>query len=274
MAQSKDKMVLLTLNTHSWQEGDNASCLLHAQEAIQLEQPDVIALQEVNQNETAEQASDARLANSGYVPGNDTIGADNWALCLAERLRDYAWTWTFAHMGYRTWKEGLAVMSRKPILEVRSADLSAAGIDLRRKAVAIRNADGWFCSVHMGWWNDPQDPFSEQWKKLNSFARSLKGPCWLLGDFNSPAHVRGEGYDHILADGWQDCFTRAQKRDSGVTVPGQIDGWRDRPVEGFRLDLCLAAQVGRTLQSRVIFNDSFYPRVSDHFGVLTWEEKP
>ena len=34
MAQSKDKLILLTLNTHSWQEADNASCLRYAAEAI------------------------------------------------------------------------------------------------------------------------------------------------------------------------------------------------------------------------------------------------
>ena len=27
MARSKDKLTLLTLNTHSWQEADNVSCL-------------------------------------------------------------------------------------------------------------------------------------------------------------------------------------------------------------------------------------------------------
>ena len=51
MAQSKDDLRLLTLNTHSWQEADNASCLRYVAEAVLAEHPDVIALQEVNQSE-------------------------------------------------------------------------------------------------------------------------------------------------------------------------------------------------------------------------------
>ena len=75
----------------------------------------------------------------------------------------------------------------------------------------------------------------------------------------------------MLADGWQDCYTRAQVRDAGVTVPGQIDGWRETEVSGFRMDLCLAAQPGITLRSRLIFDGNNEPVVSDHFGVLTEE---
>ncbi|MBO4378705.1 MAG: endonuclease/exonuclease/phosphatase family protein [Clostridia bacterium] len=264
-------MKLLTLNTHSWQETDNVSCLRHVSETLRQEQPDVIALQEVNQNLGSAPAAEQRLKDSGFVTSGDTILEDNWALRLSELAPGYHWSWAYAHIGYRTWKEGVAILSRSPILEVRSRDLSADNVKLRRRALAVRNRFGWFISAHLGWWDDPLDPFPGQWARLNAFARSLEGPCYLMGDFNSPAHVRDEGYDLMLADGWQDCYTRAEERDSGVTVPGQIDGWRQTEVNGFRLDFCLAGQPGRTLRSRVIFNGDFYPAVSDHFGVLTEE---
>ena len=37
MAQSKDKLKLLTLNTHSWQETDSVSCLRHVAETLRQE---------------------------------------------------------------------------------------------------------------------------------------------------------------------------------------------------------------------------------------------
>ena len=92
-----------------------------------------------------------------------------------------------------------------------------------------------------------------------------------MGDLNSPAHVRGEGYDLALSSGWQDCYVRAEERDSGVTVGGQIDGWRKSRVDPMRIDFTLTDAPGRTLRSRVIFNGAFYPVISDHFGVLTEE---
>ncbi len=271
MAQSRDKRILVTLNTHSWQEADNASCLFHVAGAMKEIRPDIIALQEINQHIQAKTASPERLRESGYVPAGDEIGEDNWALLLSEKLPGYHWTWIFAHIGYRSWAEGIALLSRSPVLETRAADLSAPDIRLRRKALAVRTEAGWFCTVHLGWWGDERDPFIGQWEKLNRFARGLGGPCWLLGDFNNPAHLRGQGYDLILRDGWEDCYARAQTRDGGVTVPGQIDGWRETQVDGFRLDACFAGQAGKTLRSHVIFNGKTFPAVSDHYGVLTEE---
>lgn len=275
MAQSKDKLILLTLNSHSWQEADNASCLRYAAEAISAEQPHIIALQEINQQENGPLAAPDRLLKSGFADAGFPIVENNWALLLAERLQGYQWCWAFTHAGYKTWHEGVALLSKSPILEVRCADISAPDLPpdswRRRRVLAIRTAQGWFCSTHMGWWGDEIDPFLGQWQRLQAFTASMEGPCYVMGDFNCPAQTRGEGYDRMLMDGWQDCYARAEDRDGGVTVPGQIDGWREGPVDGLRMDLCMARQPGRTLRSRVIFNGSFHPRVSDHFGVLTWE---
>ena len=279
MARSKDKLILLTLNTHSWQEADNASCLHCAAEAILKEQPDVIALQEINQPEKAPLADPARLAASGWLDGGFAVADRNWALCLAERLRDaglpYQWSWAFTHLGYKTWAEAVAVFCRDPVRAVRCADISSPDLPQdswrRRRALALGTAGGWFCSTHMGWWGDEIDPFIGQWERLKAFTGTLKGPCYVMGDFNCPAQTRAEGYDRMLLDGWEDCFARAEDRDGGVTVPGQIDGWRESRVDGLRMDYCMARQPGRTLRSRVIFDGVNHPQISDHYGVLTWE---
>ena len=271
-------MKLLTLNAHSWQETDNVSCLRHVAETLRQEQPDVVALQEINQRQGDPAAAEERLRKSGFVSAGDAILETNWALALAELVPGYAWSWVYTHVGYRSWEEGIAVMSRMPILEVRSRNLSSPDLPedswRHRRVLAIHTEAGWFCSTHTGWWDDEIDPFPNQWKRLNAFMQTLSGPRWLMGDFNSPAHERGRGYDLILSDGWEDCYARAENRDSGITVPGQIDGWRHEAVSGFRMDLCLAGQPGRTLRSNVIFNGDFHPVVSDHFGVLTEESVP
>ena len=280
MAQSKADLRLLTLNTHSWQEADNASCLRYVAEAVLAERPDVIALQEVNQSENGAPADPGRLRESGFVSCGFDIVENNWALLLAEKLRnageDWYWSWGFAHIGYRSWAEGVALLSRAPLTQVRSIDISDPGLPAdswrHRRVLAGRNEYGWFCSVHAGWWGDEADPFRNQWKRLIGFAQGLDGPRYLMGDFNCPAHLPNEGYALMLASGMQDCYARAADKDAGITVPGQIDGWRDGRVEGLRLDLCLAGQPGRTLRSRVIFNGAFYPVISDHFGVFTWED--
>ena len=79
---------------------------------------------------------------------------------------------------------------------------------------------------------------------------------------------------YLPPDEREEKLARLRKLDAGVTVPGQIDGWRQAEVSGLRLDYCLAGQPGRTLRSRVVFNGDFRPVVSDHFGVLTEEEAP
>ncbi len=271
MVQSKDNLKLLTLNVHGWQETDNALCLRQAAEAIRQEKPDIIALQEVNQRENSPYLSQNDLRDSNFVPAGSDIREDNWAFCLTLLARGYHWSWIHTHLAYGKWEEGVAVLSLAPIAETRFFDLSPKGVHLRRRVLAIRNKYGWFCSAHLGWWNDTRDPFSGQWEKLQVFTDSLSRPCYLMGDFNSPVQLQNEGYEMIVRSGWQDCYTRAEEKDSGITVPGQIDGWRDKEVDGFRMDLCLAAQNGRTRRSKVMFNGSFYPAVSDHFGVLTEE---
>ena len=271
MARSKDEVTLLTLNTHSWQEADHAFCLSSVAAFLRREQPDIIALQEVNQAVGSQTVPARRLKDSGFLDTGDPIREDNWALVLAEMVPGYSLAWTYAHIGYGRWEEGVALMSKMPVTEVRVFDLSAPNVRLRRKALGVRTESGWFFSVHMGWWDDPEDSFANQWRRLNDDVRSLKEASWRLGDFNAPAHIRGEGYDRMLADGWQDCYARAEKRDSGITVPHQIDGWRKRQVDGFRLDYCLAGQPGRTIESRVVFDGLEDPAVSDHFGVLTRE---
>ena len=94
-----------------------------------------------------------------------------------------------------------------------------------------------------------------------------------MGDFNSPAQVKHEGYDLIKESGWQDTYLLAEKKDVGNTVRGVIDGWRDKlsqedMLEGMRIDHIWCSEMVKVRSSRTCFDGNNEPVVSDHFGLL------
>lgn len=262
---------------------------------------------------------------------------DNYALRLAARLKElktpYYWTWIPVKLGYGKYDEGLALFSRTPILDTdrffisRSQDYENWKT---REILGIRTQpEGhdpvWCYTVHMGWWDDEEEPFKAQWEQVEKGLEAgragacvktrpragrtatMTGPgpeamagsslVWLMGDFNSPAQVRGEGYDLIADWGWKDTYHLAEEKDSGITVEGVIDGWRDkldqdpagrdgadekgadgkglngkRPgeggVPGMRIDHIWCSKKIEIRRSEVICNGRRYPKVSDHNGVM------
>ena len=277
-------MKILTLNTHSLQEENYLQKLDWFVESIIREKPDIIALQEVNQTTSAEETPLEMLEGQYPIPGCVKIRRDNHAAQVAYRLNQAgvacSWAWLPIKKGYGKYDEGVAILSlgRKircvdqfPISKVTDYD------NWRTRAVLgvrVEGLDDWFYCLHMGWWDDETEPFLEQWKKLNCCITSKRmcGPVWLLGDFNAPDQVRGESYEYIVACGWRDTYQAAIYKDSGITVPGVIDGWREkldgRKVEGLRLDYIWCSHKKEIRSSRVMFNGSREPVVSDHFGVL------
>ena len=260
-------MKIITINTHSLEEPDYEKKLHQFAEAVLAEQPDVIAMQEVNQSINAKQRDLSQL--SGYVDCPDFSGPvrlDNHAARLAEILsengRRYFWSWVPAKLGYDKYDEGLALFCRKPILEVDSFRISRSS-DYEnwktRRILGVKTNDGWFYTVHMGWWDDEEEPFWEQWERLEEHLRPLrdiqepahrgtslhtisqaektaedcteKPPVWLMGDFNSLDSIAGQGYDLIRKSGWKDTYCLARTKDKGITVGKVIDGWRERLSE-------------------------------------------
>ena len=288
-------MKIMTLNTHSLAEPEYESKLAaFAGSLVQLK-PDIIALQEVNQSRSAPPAASGRLRESGYVPccardlstaspcaSRAVIRADNHALNLALLLAragvSYQWTWTPAKIGYGIYDEGLAVLSRSPILG--TSQFCITGIRdyenwKTRKILGINTrteyGNEYFYSVHMGWWDDSEEPFEGQWNRISSGLSPLaEERLWLMGDFNSPAHITGQGRDLILASGWFDAYDLAASRDSGVTVANAIDGWREQgEIPGMRIDYIWTSRRVPVISSRTIYDGTSFPVVSDHFGIIT-----
>ena len=269
----------MTLNCHSLVEENYLDKLNDFVTAVAKKQPDIIALQEVNQTCCKAEAGDALMA--GYVSCDEgiMIREDNHVCNVADKLRNrglfYYWTWLPMKKGYDIYDEGIALMSRYPILETDVVTVSS--IDdynnwKTRKLIGIRteNApDEWFYSVHFGWWDDKDEPFQNQWRNTHAYMKQYD-KVWLMGDSNSPAQVRGEGYDMIAGDGWKDSFVLAEEKDNGITVGRVIDGWKEKLTEtgGMRIDQLWCNRKVVVKTSEVMFNGKKEPVVSDHYGVL------
>lgn len=267
-------MKLLTLNTHSLVEENYPEKLESFVSAIAHEQPDIIALQEVNQSISAPEVTACKL--KGFTPcGRIPVKTDNHAYntvkMLSERGIRYNWTWLGIKEGYEKYEEGIALLSRSEIAETHMLTISRTD-DRRnwktRKIIGINTDGQWFYSVHLGWWNDEDEPFREQWKKLCGHL-PRGGRIWLMGDFNSPAHIRSEGYDMIENDGWYDSYVLAENKDRGITVEKSIDGWRNGiSSQGMCIDHIWCNKQVEITSSQVIFNGINYPVISDHYGVI------
>ncbi len=277
-------MKLLTINTHSLVEENYENKLLTFVGAICIEKPDVIAMQEVNQTVNEKSVCEDNIG--GYVrckPGIK-LRQDNHVLRVVNMLKaagmDYYFTWLPIKLGYDKYDEGLAILSRHPIVDVKDYCISICD-DYNnwktRRILGVKSMNQWFYSIHMGWWNDNDEPFSKQWGKLTECVGEniTKGECvWLMGDFNSRADIRDEGYDMVLSSGWYDTYEKAFIRDNGVTVKNNIDGWKkcsdkDSGMDvQMRIDYIWCNYNKRIRSSKVIFNGVNRDIISDHYGVM------
>ena len=233
-------MKLITLNTHSLVEPDYGAKTREFAQVILKEQPDIVALQEVNQSQNASVIPDVMLPGYVRCSGFDRqIRSDNHALILAEILRGmdcyYYWTWISAKTGYGKYDEGMALLTRKPVVRVCQHLISRTDDYENWKTrkmlgVQVDGCEDWFFTVHMGWWNDEEEPFKGQWDCMEKLFRDYRkedSAIWLMGDFNSPDNVRDQGYDLVTGSGWKDSWKAAAEKDEGFTVEKEIDGWRD-----------------------------------------------
>lgn len=281
-------MKLITLNTHSLIEENYESKLKEFVHVILREQPEVFALQEVNQSLTMSEADDS-LAY-GFVPckGVDTvIRQDNHALSVARLLQEaglsYQFTWIPIKIGFGVYEEGLAIFSTSRIVDSRQYYISQIR-DYNnwktRKMLGIQvedYEDVWFYTAHLGWWDDDEEPFKHQWNMVKETVDTFKFPSetyYILGDFNAPDKLKNESYDYVKRSGWYDTYVLAEDKDSGLTVGHVIDGWHERIAEdsddakGMRLDYIWCDRKIKVKSSRVICNGENYNIVSDHYGVM------
>lgn len=272
-------MKLLTCNTHSIVEKDYEEKLSYFNKWLAKEEYDIVALQEVNQTHESKKINIDGL--KGYVPSGEgiIIREDNHIMRVVNSLqaqgKEYYWTWTPIKLGYGKYDEGIGIISKHKPKEIREFYLTKSKSYTNWKVrkvigikVEIEGKERWFFSVHTGWWNDEEENFKDQLRKLNRELSFVDEDIYLMGDFNNPYQIENEGYDEILNSGWYDTYDLAEEKDDGITVSGLIDGWKEnKNLKEMRIDFIFKTNNKKVKRSRVIFNGKVGEVVSDHFAV-------
>lgn len=272
-------MKLLTCNTHSIVEKDYEEKLSYFNKWLAKEEYDIVALQEVNQTHESKKINIDGL--KGYVPSGEgiIIREDNHIMRVVNSLqaqgKEYYWTWTPIKLGYDKYDEGIGIISKHKPKEIREFYLTKSKSYTNWKVrkvigikVEIEGKERWFFSVHTGWWDDDEENFKDQLRKLNRELSFVDEDIYLMGDFNNPYQIENEGYDEILNSGWYDTYDLAEEKDDGITVSGLIDGWKEnKNLKEMRIDFIFKTNNKKVKRSRVIFNGKVGEVVSDHFAV-------
>lgn len=270
---------LLTLNLHTYQQHPRQNCFetmhLHEREvhiiaeAIAQQNIDVICFQEVG-----EYRHDPITQPYGESPSN-------MAFRICCRLRHWGLWYhihqDWSHIGFQRWREGTAILSCYPLQHNYSAYVShdSSKDNYMSRNITVSCIDiPWFgllhiANVHLSW---AHHGFFEEYARLKQLIRSrqhfgIRGDL-IVGDFNvTPGD---QAYNHIVQLGeYVDQYYELHPHlFYEPTFRSQIDGWQYSPPR--RIDYIFKRNGNplRILEMRQIFNDSFYPSVSDHFGYL------
>ena len=289
-------MKFLSLNTHSWMEESQREKISALARFIHEHSVDIVALQEVSQDRSAAVMSSPLNFDSRST--SFPVRADNYALLLVQDLQalgeHYTWVFAEAHIGWDRYDEGVAILSKHPIQQVQALELSpeySYEQVQRRRAIAalIDTPEGpvWAASTHMSWWNRDDLPlfaeeYTQLYRGLSECAASAPAPVLLAGDFNSPAHIRSEGYDMVLSSGMYDtrelALAAAHSNPQVVvegehTVHHEIAGWEGHSG-GHRIDFIFASEPLPILSHRVMLGDNTPQALSDHSALLIDYQRP
>ena len=261
---------VLILNLHCYQEDNQDYKFSQIAKAINQLDVDIVCFQEVAE------------------PWNDGKGdwASNSANIINDRLESpYHLHTDWSHLGFDRYREGVAILSRYPIVNHDSRYVSDSenpyNIHARKVAMAqiavprigLIN----FFSCHISWWNDG---FSEQFENLCKWADSehtghIKSTM-LCGDFNIKAGSRG--YELVVdSNEYEDQFLAASSPEVFEEIFGnRRPHWQRYLVNDHRIDYIFMNKSSelRVTSGRVLFTEQDYGSVSDHIGYLmTFEPK-
>jgi maltose 6'-phosphate phosphatase len=255
---------VLVLNLHCYQEPDQQRKFTQIARAIDELDADVVCLQEV-----AEHWNDGQ----GDWPSNA-------ARIINAQLRSpYHLATDWSHLGFDRFREGVAVLSRHPIVrqEARYVSRSHDRYSIHSRKVILAQvqvpAIGLVnvFSAHLSWWDGG---FAEQFGTLRAWAREAHGngvkATLLCGDFNIEAGSRG--YEVVLDSGeYDDAFLAATRPQAFREVfRERSPRWREQLREDGRIDYVFVRRPGglRVVSGREVFTERDYGRVSDHTGYL------
>ncbi|MFX1284083.1 MAG: endonuclease/exonuclease/phosphatase family protein [Promethearchaeota archaeon] len=281
-----NELLVMTLNMHTYQEENQEIKFDMIVDTIAELNMDFIALQEC-----------AQRWNKPKLTENSTLRIDNMAYIICQRLKenyqkDYYFVWDWAHIGFGVYEEGVAVLSKYPILDWESRYVSTStdkGNPLASRMAIHANVDVPLIgkvnifSTHLSWRTTETD------EEQNTQIRSLKAfvaekevetsePVLSIvcGDFNvnpTSDDPWSDGYKTMMEnntyiDTFYEIYPEAnQKKPSEEeskydTVKGSFPG---------RIDYVFMKKNDSYIvnASQIIFSPEVIGEVSDHHGVIT-----
>ncbi|NOT13648.1 MAG: endonuclease [Methylococcaceae bacterium] len=263
VSRSKPLTVLI-LNLHCYQEDNQDYKFSQIARAIDERQVDIVCLQEV-----------AELWNDGL--GNFET---NSAKIINDRLAQPFLLYTdWSHLGFDKYREGVAILSRYPIIRQDSKYVSDThdvySIHSRKVVMAqifipFMGLINVF-SAHLSWW---EDGFAQQFSCLRDWADSEQSESvkatLLCGDFNIAAG--STGYRLVVdAHEYEDQFLAANAHGVFEKVFRVNDPyWQNYLAEDYRIDYIFLNKNNdfRVTSGEILFTEHDYGRVSDHCGYL------
>lgn len=261
---SRKPLAVMILNLHCYQEDNQDYKLTQIARAIDEREADIVCLQEV-----------AEYWNNGAGDWES-----NAARIINERLKKPYQIYTdWSHLGFDLYREGVAILSRFPLVEQEARYVSDSQdvysihsrkvvmVQLRLPYLGLINV----FSAHLSW---IEDGFREQFERLSDWAESRQSDevkaTLLCGDFNIAAG--SEGYRLVVnAHQYEDQFLAAN-------APGVFDKifkvndphWQHYLAGDYRIDYVFmhTASALKATSGGVLFTDQDYGRVSDHCGYL------
>lgn len=267
---SHEPLKVMILNLHCYQEDNQDYKFSQIAKAINELDVDIVCLQEV-----------AELWNDGLGDWNT-----NSAKIINDRLdKPYHIHSDWAHLGFNKYREGVAILSRYPMLKQGSKYVSSSHdpFDIHSRKVVLAQVHvpymGLinFFSAHLSWW---EDGFPEQFKRLSEWAAENKTEdvrgTMLCGDFNVAAG--SEGYNLVVkSNEYDDQFLDANSHGVFEKIFKVNDPyWQHYLADDYRIDYIFMNKASdlRINSGRMLFTEEDYGRVSDHCGYLmTFEPK-
>ncbi|MDD1642718.1 MAG: endonuclease/exonuclease/phosphatase family protein [Methylococcaceae bacterium] len=265
---SHEPLKVLILNLHCYQEDNQDYKFSQIAKAINELDVDIVCLQEV-----------AELWNDGHGDWNT-----NSAKIINDRLNPPYHLYTdWSHLGFDKYREGVAILSRYPMLKQESKYVSnshsAYSIHSRKVVMAQVHVPYMglinFFSAHLSWWDDG---FPEQFKRLSKWAADNQtgdvSGTMLCGDFNITAG--SEGYNLVVkSNEYDDQFLSANSHGVFEKIFKVNDPyWQHYLADDYRIDYIFMNKASDLYitSGRVLFTEEDYGRVSDHCGYfMTFE---
>jgi maltose 6'-phosphate phosphatase len=275
---SANEYLILTINLHTYQESRQAEKLNMIADVIGKMDVDFIAFQECAQNKA-----------SAII--NGIIREDNMADLITRRIMEkyavnYHYVWNWAHYGWSVWEEGVAVLSKYPVIASEdryvSTSTGTGSITSRKVMFASCNAPGGLVnmfSAHTHWRTSLSDEEqNNQVNRIKSMVTEKEMPApdavsFVCGDFNgnpTSDFPWSEGYNTMMktsdyADSFLEIYPDANQKPAQSiynTIGGELPG---------RIDYIFVKKDPRltVLESQIIFTGNVVGVVSDHFGMIS-----